>query len=79
MVRGDERLANQLPVVIIAEMLGVPSEHRERFRSVVRRGCVQFGMGRNRDDRRRRRGGRSHARVPGAGNRAARGSSEAMI
>ena len=25
-------LANQLPVVIIAEMLGVPSEHRERFR-----------------------------------------------
>src|SRR5260370_21374648 len=25
-------LADQLPVVIIAEMLGVPSEHRERFR-----------------------------------------------
>jgi cytochrome P450 len=25
-------LANQLPVVIIAEMLGVPSEHHERFR-----------------------------------------------
>ena len=42
-------LANQLPVVIIAEMLGVPSEHRERFRRWSD-AVASNGMGRNRDE-----------------------------
>ncbi len=41
-------LANQLPVVIIAEMLGVPSEHRERFRRWSD-AVASNGMGRNRE------------------------------
>src|SRR5271156_312453 len=81
-------LANQLPVVIIAEMLGVPSEHRERFRrwsdavasndppvhSRLRRMVARDWHG---QESRRIRGPRGVgvARIPGAGNRAAAGRS----